>query len=55
MSSQPIKDIKPIVKISWIVHNREYKVPIQTLLKEMGVELTDDEILVAVRKILSKI
>ncbi len=54
MNSQPIEDIKPIVKISWIVHNREYTVPIQTLLKEMGIELTDEKILVAVRSILSK-
>lgn len=45
---------KPIVKISFIGHNRRYEVGIQTFFKKLGVEISDDEVMLAVRKILSE-
>ena len=45
---------EPIVKISFISHNSVYDVGIQHFLKELGAEFSDEEVLVAVQKILSK-
>lgn len=47
-------DNLPIVKISWISHNREYTVGIRRLLDQLGLEPTDDEIMIAVKKLLSE-
>lgn len=44
----------PIVKISWVVHNREYEIGIQHFMAELGVEVSEKEILSVVNKLLSK-
>lgn len=44
----------PIVKISWIDHNRNYEFGLQLLLKKLDVEISDDEIMIAVKKLLSE-
>lgn len=44
----------PIVKISWVVHNRQYEVGIIPFLKKLGVNVTQQDVLVATKKILSE-
>lgn len=44
----------PIVKISWMWHNRKYELGIQAFLKELGINLSDEEVLAVVKKFLSK-
>ena len=44
----------PIVKISFIRHNRVYEVGIKRFLEKLDVEISDDEIMTAVRYILSE-
>lgn len=55
MNSEPTeKPSEPIVKISFISHNREYEIGIQRFFKELGATFSNDDILIAVKKILSK-
>lgn len=44
----------PIVKISWIWHNREYEIGLKRFLEVLGADFSDDEIMIAVRKLLSE-
>jgi len=44
----------PIVKISFIRHNRQYEVGIKHFLEKLNVKASDDEIMIAVRYILSE-
>lgn len=44
----------PIVKISFIGNNREYSIGIKPFLKVLDVEISDDEVMIAIRKILSE-
>jgi len=44
----------PIVKIAWVVHNRQYEVGIIPFLKELGIDVTQQEVLTTVNKFLSK-
>ncbi len=48
------KDNLPIVKISWVWHNRVYDVGIKRFLELLGADYSDDEIMIAVRKFLSE-
>ena len=55
-NSEPTGDKKislPIVKISWIVHNRQYEIGILKFLEVLKIKTTEERILVAVRKIMS--
>lgn len=45
---------EPIVKISFLSHNRKYEIGIQHFLKELGATFSDDDVMIAVKKILSK-
>lgn len=47
-------DNLPIVKISWIRHNRQYEVSIKRFLEVLGAKISDDEIMKAVVKILGE-
>lgn len=48
------KEELPIVKISWIVHNRKYEIGIKRFLEVLEADFSDDEIMIAVRKLLSE-
>lgn len=48
------KPTLPIVKIAWMWHNRQYEIGIKRFLEVLGANYSDDEIMVAVRKILSE-
>lgn len=49
-----VKITGPIVKIAWLWHNRKYEIGVKHFLEVLGVEISDEEILAAVRKILSE-
>ena len=54
-NSQPTDNSSlPIVKISFIEHNREYTIGIKKFLQMLDADYTDEEILKVVRKILNK-
>lgn len=56
MNLEPTEDNPnlPIVKISWIVHNREYEIGILKFFETMKIKITEEEVLKAVREILSR-
>lgn len=58
MKSEPTKGnveiTGPIVKIAWMCHNRKYEIGVKHFLEALGVELSDEEVLAAISKLLSK-
>lgn len=44
----------PIVKITWMWHNREYSIGIRRFLSLLNLKPTDAEIIKAVRKLLNE-